>query len=456
MDCEQVVKEEVTEKYLLGHLTEAEQGAFEVHFFECQRCFEEVQTLRALQTELRRAAPAIRADLKIALEELKEKSEPKSGVPGIVAPLTRLRKHRVSRWVGTTALLGLAVVIGYTVWFHLARRTTEPVRPLTTYPGQELQSTFSPDGTQVAFSWTGPNQDNFDIYVKIIDTEPPTRLTSDSAKDYCPVWSPDGRWIAFLRELSDEEAQVVLVPPLPGPERKVGRIQIDTNHHIASAPAWSPDSKFLIISDKSSSGEREPYSLFLLSIDKPEKKLKLTKPPTSSWGDTYPALSPDGRNLVFSRWAQSLINDLYLLTLSESLEPLAERRLTFDNQMASSPVWTVDGQDIIYASAQDSGASLRRIAPNRSAPPVPLTSFGQNGAYPALSRQGHRLSYSQSDSNIWRLEVSDPTGKPFISSTRGMTYPSSHLTVGGLLLNLAAPATMRSGCAIAMVQASNS
>src|SRR5262245_48042410 len=60
MNCEHVTKEEITEKYVLGRLTEAEQGAFELHFFECERCFEEVETFRALQTELRRAAPEIR------------------------------------------------------------------------------------------------------------------------------------------------------------------------------------------------------------------------------------------------------------------------------------------------------------------------------------------------------------------------------------------------------------
>jgi tetratricopeptide (TPR) repeat protein len=59
MNCEQVTKEEITEKYLLGRLTEAEQGAFELHFFECERCFDEVETFRALQTELRRTSPAL-------------------------------------------------------------------------------------------------------------------------------------------------------------------------------------------------------------------------------------------------------------------------------------------------------------------------------------------------------------------------------------------------------------
>ena len=37
---------------------------------------------------------------------------------------------------------------------------------LTSYPGSELQPCFSPDGSQVAFSWDGEKGNNFDIYVK--------------------------------------------------------------------------------------------------------------------------------------------------------------------------------------------------------------------------------------------------------------------------------------------------
>ena len=34
--------------------------------------------------------------------------------------------------------------------------------------GLEICPTFSPDGTQVAFSWNGEKEDNFDIYVKFV------------------------------------------------------------------------------------------------------------------------------------------------------------------------------------------------------------------------------------------------------------------------------------------------
>ena len=67
------------------------------------------------------------------------------------------------------------------------------VVPLTTYPGDVGGGAFSPDGSHVAFSWNGKNQDNYDIYVKVLDAETPLRLTTDGAPDGFAAWSPDGR-----------------------------------------------------------------------------------------------------------------------------------------------------------------------------------------------------------------------------------------------------------------------
>ena len=44
----------------------------------------------------------------------------------------------------------------------------QEVKPLTTWPGQEGQPSFSPDGKQVAIVWSGEADDNFDVYVKRI------------------------------------------------------------------------------------------------------------------------------------------------------------------------------------------------------------------------------------------------------------------------------------------------
>src|SRR5436305_1945542 len=50
--------------------------------------------------------------------------------------------------------------------------------PLTTLPGNVGSPTFSPDGSQVAFGWDGEsNGQGNDLYVKVIGSEKPLRLT---------------------------------------------------------------------------------------------------------------------------------------------------------------------------------------------------------------------------------------------------------------------------------------
>jgi Tol biopolymer transport system component len=68
------------------------------------------------------------------------------------------------------------------------------VVPLTSYRGSEISPSFSTDGNQVVFSWKAENQDNYDIYVKLVGAANAIRLTTDPANDYSPSFSPDGRW----------------------------------------------------------------------------------------------------------------------------------------------------------------------------------------------------------------------------------------------------------------------
>ncbi len=65
----------------------------------------------------------------------------------------------------------------------------------------------------MAFQWNGEKEDNLDIYVKQIGgSGTPMRLTTDPAADRYPAWSPDDRWIAFVRQQQGNVA-VMLKPP---------------------------------------------------------------------------------------------------------------------------------------------------------------------------------------------------------------------------------------------------
>ena len=132
------------------------------------------------------------ADVKVALEELKEESE--SGQSASIVPQRRPERKKL-RWMwtlsGAAFLLILAAAIGY--WFRRPKPHPTPTTvPLTSYPGSQTNPAFSPDGKQVAFAWDGEQGDNFDIYVKLVDAGAPLRLTTNPAKEFAPAWSPDG------------------------------------------------------------------------------------------------------------------------------------------------------------------------------------------------------------------------------------------------------------------------
>ena len=375
-------------------------------------------------------------DLRVALEELKEESD--SGT--LSTALTRQpRPSRRLMWAGIfLAALSLGVC---TLWFM--RSSAKPPQtafnpiPLTTYPGFQARPSFSPDGNQVAFTWNGEKQDNFDIYVKMIGTNgPPLRLTTDVALDYGPAWSPDGRFIAFLRVLPSGKSAVLLIPAIGGLERKIAEILTD---RPPLPPTWSPDGNWLAISQKDS--ETDPFALSVLSVDSGEKR-RLTTPPKEFFSDFDPAFSPDGRSLAFSRSIDPQspgLSDLYLLALSGGWKPAGEpRQITFGNQGAKEPAWTADGRDIVYSVGSMVGRGLWRIPlfPHTAGRTEPerLPSVGDDAYEPAISRNGRRLAYvhSFSHGSIWRMAAPARDGKALspvnqpaslISSTRDDLMP---------------------------------
>lgn len=378
------------------------------------------------------------ADLKVALEELKEESD--SGTLGAAPVLAQPRRWRFAGIAGLLALIGLGAAV---LWF--GRSTPKPAEPLhafplTANPGFEGDPTFSPDGNQVAFSWNGEKQDNVDIYVKLIGTGgPPLRLTTDPGYDYNPVWSPDGRFIAFLRILSPEKTGVLLIPALGGPERKITEIHA-SNLLPGRDLTWSPDNSSLVISDKDN--PQEPFALFRLSLEAGER-LRLTSPPAHIGGDNCPAFSPDGKTLAFTRAADAGSSDLYLLTVSGGSKPIGEpKRILMENRDAENPVWTTDGHAIIFSSARFAQQGLWKIvisgSSSSSVKPEQLASLGANASDAAISHRGNRLafvnfSFRNSISRIAALDrqrmktpntsVADERATSFISSTRNQSSP---------------------------------
>ena len=111
-----------------------------------------------------------------------------------------------------------------------------------TIPGTwigDLPTSFSPDGTTLAFIRQGVGTSDGDIYTLSLRGDPQLRpLVATSGYDGGGQFSPDGRWMAYV---SNESGQFeVYIRPYPGPDRKV-TVSTQGGTH----PRWNRNGKEL-------------------------------------------------------------------------------------------------------------------------------------------------------------------------------------------------------------------
>ena len=180
----------------------------------------------------------------------------------------------------------VVVVVSAAAWWSLGRLTkTSPKAPqitqFTSLEGLELQPSFSsPDGRKIAFVWDGPDGLNHDVYVQDVGADVPVRLTTNPAEDSNPVWSPDGKEIAFLRRVrGNSSLGVMIMDANGGNERVAGHmLELEYFHGVL---AWWPDGKSLIVRDVSA-GTVGFVRLIVATGD----KLPLTTPPDLTHRDS--------------------------------------------------------------------------------------------------------------------------------------------------------------------------
>ena len=115
--------------------------------------------------------------------------------------------------------------------------------------------------------------------------------------------------------MSKERATFMVIPAIGGPEREVADVTFPDFWAFAFF-SWFPDGKWIVT-----------HGLNLISTETGETR-RLTSPPTKEFPDSWPAVSPDGRTVAFSRSAGPK-GSIYLLDLTEDLKPKGEpRRLT--------------------------------------------------------------------------------------------------------------------------------
>lgn len=155
---------------------------------------------------------------------------------------------------------------------------------------------FSPDSKEMAFTRnTDPMiaiSTNNDLFVVSVSGGTPKRITDNPANDSQPLYSPDGKYIAYRRMnrpgFESDQNQLVLY------ERATGKhINLTEKYDYSVGEVqWSPDSKYLYFNADNKGNE----SIFRISLS--DKKLETV---IEKGYNHHFVVSPDGRFLVFLR-----------------------------------------------------------------------------------------------------------------------------------------------------------
>ncbi len=334
---------------------------------------------------------------------------------GNVLPKPHIKKTSYKAMIFAVALIAVCIIALVILFLNnKPDNNLPPMRTvrITTYPGEEYNPVFSPDGQSIAFSWNDPQKNNFDIYVKRIDSGNPLRLTSRTWDNVLPTWSPDGNHIAFVRrgeygvtEYDDEVyssgwSEIYMVPSLGGREQKI--INFTPQSLGPMSPiSWSRDSKFIYYS----SWDSTDYSFRIFKVSILTSKIeKITHLPDTLTSDYSPSISPDGRFVAFKRILKGKY-DIYI----QNLEDQQIKRITnINGDEIHGFCWNSDSRSILFSANLDGTFSLWKTDLERSEPIKIINGISIND--PRISSGGKNLIYTEilENSNIWKIDLNNP------------------------------------------------
>lgn len=235
-----------------------------------------------------------------------------------------------------TATLALALVLVVP-----AARAIDVVYPR--YPA------VSPDGKEVCFAWRG------DLWLAPIAGGAARRLTVHPADDLVPVWSLDGKRIAFQSDRRESGDVYVLELPEGEPKRL-------TFHEATDEPgSFAPDGKTLVLASRRHRDPDARPRILVVSTDGGGNATRLVE----ARGD-QPQLSDDGTRLLFARgnspaWRKgyrgSAAGDLWIGDLASG----SYTRITDHPAVDDCPQWGSDGA-IYFRSERGGQFELWRLA----------------------------------------------------------------------------------------------
>jgi len=204
--------------------------------------------------------------------------------------------------------------------------------------GEEINAAaLSPDGRLVAYS-AREGTDRGEVWVHEMARGVSTKVGSSEAYDYRPVWSPDGRQVAFSSFRAGNEDAIVAQADGSGIEEALiasprGEVLSDWNDkHLLYAMMLDQESGFdLWYVERSEDG----------SVSEPRPFLQ------GPFDQNLPRFSPDGRYVAYTS-NESGRNEVYVDSFPER-----GRRKTVSNNGGTRVRWSRDGKELFYVEGDD-------------------------------------------------------------------------------------------------------